>query len=98
VLDEHCARIDRDPATIWRSAQALVIPDASGIHVDEATGGPTVIRGTGEQLRELMAAYAEAGVDEFILPDWNAGQGSARRDFFDWFAVEVADIQAVAQP
>ena len=37
-----------------------------------------------------MSAYVDAGVDEFIVPDWNAGRGSARRDFFDWFAAEVA--------
>ena len=52
--------------------------------------GPVTIRGTAAALREQMDRYAQAGVDEFILPDWNTGTGAARKDFFDWFASEVA--------
>ena len=89
VLNRHCEQMGRDPATIHRSAQAIVEPDAAGV-TTVPMAGPVAIRGDAERLRELMARYAEAGVDEFILPDWNTGTGAARREFFDWFAAEVA--------
>jgi len=38
----------------------------------------------------MLGAYAEAGVNEFILPDWNLGTGAARRDTLDRFRTEVA--------
>jgi alkanesulfonate monooxygenase SsuD/methylene tetrahydromethanopterin reductase-like flavin-dependent oxidoreductase (luciferase family) len=50
--------------------------------LDHASGGRVVLG--------LIGGYIEVGVDEFIVPDWNAGRGQARRDFFDWFATEVA--------
>ena len=53
-------------------------------------GAAAVIRGSAAELRAEMARYAEAGVDEFIVPDWNAGSSPARERFFDWFAAEVA--------
>jgi F420-dependent oxidoreductase-like protein len=89
VLDRHCAALGRDPATIRRSAQALVVPDAPGVETTPATGLPT-IGGTAAQLRDQMARYADAGVDEFIVSDATAGRGAAKNPFFDWFADEVA--------
>ncbi len=50
---------------------------------------PTV-GGSTEQIRDTIGSYTEVGVDEFILPDWNAGRGTARKDFFDWFMTDVA--------
>jgi F420-dependent oxidoreductase-like protein len=90
VLDRHCAAVGRDPAAIVRSAQVIVRPDGPGVPAVQLPAGPASITGTASQLRDQMAAYVEAGVDEFILPDWNAGRGAPRRDFFAWFASEVA--------
>jgi F420-dependent oxidoreductase-like protein len=89
VLDRHCVAIGRDPSDISHSAQAIVHPEAPGLSTLPFPG-PASIGGTAAQLREVMSAYIDAGVDEFILPDWNAGRGAERRDFFDWFASEVA--------
>lgn len=90
VLDRHCHAVGRDPATIRRSAQAVVVPADPALALAPSAGWPATIGGSASELRELMAAYVAAGVDEFVVPDWNAGRGQARRDFFDWFAAEVA--------
>ena len=90
VLDRHCEVLGRDPTTIIRSAQAIVEPQASGISAKPFPAALARIGGTTERLRDEVGRYAEAGVDELIIPDWNTGQGQARRDFFDWFSAEVA--------
>jgi len=91
VLDAHCARIGRDPKEIARSAQVLVeldghaaaSPPASRRAYPTASGSPA-------QLQDMLYAYQEAGVGEFIMPDWNLGTGAARRDAMDRFLEEVA--------
>ncbi len=87
VLEHHCADLGRDPTTIARSAQVLVALDGAG--ADCARPMPMVRAGVGE-LHDLLGAYAAAGVDEFVLPDWNLGTGTARRDVLDRFLAEVA--------
>jgi F420-dependent oxidoreductase-like protein len=93
VLDAHCERLGRDPQEIQRSSVALLFLCATE---DEATKmrakgieRPSLI-GTPSQLQEQMAAYAEAGVDEVIIPDFTLG-GNARQDeLLDQFLEEVA--------
>ena len=51
---------------------------------------PTASGGTSE-LQDVLSAYAQAGVDEFVVPDWNLGTGNARRDALDRFMEEVAE-------
>jgi hypothetical protein len=46
--------------------------------------------GTVAELRDTMARYADAGVDEFVLTDANTRPGPAKLEFYDWFAAEVA--------
>lgn len=87
VLDRHCETIGRDPATIARSAQVLVDLDGTSPPLDRPM--PT-LSGSAQQLQEAMAAYVDAGVGEFILPDWNLGTGAARRDRIDRFMDDVA--------
>ena len=86
ALDRHCEAIGRDPNEITRSAQVLVDLDGT------ARPGHTMPSAAGSvaRLQELMGAYADAGVDEFILPDWNLGAGAARRDVMDRFITDVA--------
>lgn len=86
VLDRHCEAVERDPAEIARSAQMLV--DLDGAYPSERPM-PSV-SGSVDQLQEMLGGYIEAGVGEFILPDWNLGTGQARRDVMDRFLHEVA--------
>lgn len=87
VLDRHCEAVGRDPREITRSAQVIVYLDARGQQVDRPM---PKVSGSVAQLQDLMGAYREAGVGEFILPDWNLGTGSARRELMDRFLTEVA--------
>lgn len=93
VLDAHCDRLGRDPATIQRSAVALLF-----LCEDEAAAAalrardmprPSLI-GTASQLADQLQAFADMGVDEVIVPDFNLGQASARNDVLDRFLGEVA--------
>ena len=46
--------------------------------------------GPPEALRDRLAAYAEAGVNEFIVPDFTLGQGEGRERALDTFLKRVA--------
>ncbi len=86
VLDRHCEEIGRDPADLERSAQVIVDLDGRG-----APGGwPPTVRAGIQEMQEILHAYVEAGVSEFVLPDWNLGTGSARSEALDRFLFEVA--------
>lgn len=91
VLDQHCEQIGRDPARISRSTQALVTftdsPAADPVWLD---GRTPCLTGTEEQLVEAMAAYAEAGADEFILPDDASIPLGQRVEQIERFRLEVA--------
>ena len=90
VLDRHCERIGRDPATIVRSTQALVFVDDDSAAsraerqamIDRYAPRPTV-GGTPGQIAEQVAAYTEVGVSEFIVPDFTLGTGNRRTDRLD---------------
>jgi alkanesulfonate monooxygenase SsuD/methylene tetrahydromethanopterin reductase-like flavin-dependent oxidoreductase (luciferase family) len=91
VLARRCEENGRDPATIVRSTQALVFvaedssPEALR-HQQELTARyaprPSVA-GTPDQIAEQVAAYAEVGVGEFIVPDFTLGSGAERTDRLD---------------
>jgi F420-dependent oxidoreductase-like protein len=87
VLDRHCDEVGRDPATIARSAQALIAmsddPDELARMRDRALPMPMLI-GTPAEIGERFHEYAEAGLDEFIVNDRSfAGDGDARLDAMD---------------
>jgi alkanesulfonate monooxygenase SsuD/methylene tetrahydromethanopterin reductase-like flavin-dependent oxidoreductase (luciferase family) len=90
VLDQRCEEVGRDPASIRRSAQAIIEPVAPGIETRPYSLGQPRIGGSVEQLRDFIGRYRDAGINEFIVPDWNTGRGQARSDFYDWFVTEVA--------
>jgi len=95
VLDGHCERLGRDPATLARSAAALVYlsDDAGQVRrINEEPQARPSIAGNAAGLADIVAAYAEAGVDELIVPDFHlaAGAGAAKTDFLDRFIEEVA--------
>lgn len=74
VLGRHCDDLDRDRGEISVSTQALVFISTDEAELaklrDGAIGRPAVI-GTPEQVTEQLAAYSEAGADEFIVPGFN---------------------------
>jgi F420-dependent oxidoreductase-like protein len=92
LLDQQCEKVGRDPDTISRSAQGLLFftaDDAEAERLVDAVPRP-VLAGTPERLRDVVAAYAEAGLDELIVPDYTLGSGQQKLDAFDRFLNEVA--------
>jgi alkanesulfonate monooxygenase SsuD/methylene tetrahydromethanopterin reductase-like flavin-dependent oxidoreductase (luciferase family) len=98
ALTRACEGVGRDPDTVTRTAQALVFmvdegADAGAIanveRLLERSAMPA-IGGTVEQLRDVVAAYAQAGLDELIVPDRSLGQGTAKLERMDRFIDEVA--------
>ena len=77
-----CEQVERDPATMWKSAQALVfISDDEGFAANIANSGmgPRSIVGSTGQLVDQLGRYAELGFDEFIVPDFTLGGTAAER-------------------
>ena len=89
VLDQHCADVGRDPAEITRSAQALLVFADNEEQAEGARGREATITGNAEQLREIVERYAEAGVDELIIPDFNLGTLEQKKAAYDRFMNEV---------
>ncbi len=81
VLDGHCADLGRDPATITRSTMALIgIADdeATERHLRESAPFSPLLTGNEERVHEQVKAYADAGIDELIVPDFNLGRGEEK--------------------
>ena len=93
VLERHCEEAGRDPATIARSAQALLFlsnDPAENARRRAAAGDRPSIVGTPEEVAAVVADYAAAGVDELIVPDFNLGSPAEKRAALDRFVEEVA--------
>ncbi len=93
ALDERCAAIGRDPATIARSCQALwfVTDDAAKADALSARVAPRpAVGGPAERLVEAVQAWAEVGVDEVIVPDFTLGSGAERLERLDLIIERVA--------
>jgi F420-dependent oxidoreductase-like protein len=93
VLDRHCADIDRDPGEILRSANATIVLSDDPAEVERAKSGPMgarTIGGNVEQMRELMQGYVDAGIDEFIIADFNMSGLEEKKATYDRFIEEVA--------
>jgi alkanesulfonate monooxygenase SsuD/methylene tetrahydromethanopterin reductase-like flavin-dependent oxidoreductase (luciferase family) len=81
-FDAACEAVERDPATMWTSVQALVFVTDDDAQADQILAGPMgsrSIAGTPDTLVEIMGEYAELGFDEFIVPDFNLGDDPGRR-------------------
>ena len=80
MLDARCEEIDRDPAAIARSCQALWF-----LHDDQAKADALIERvaprpaigGPLDKVTEAVAGWADVGVDEVIVPDFTLGTGAA---------------------
>lgn len=93
VLERHCEDVGRDPASIRRTANAMLFLGDDQAEIDQLRqhmeGRPAVI-GTPGQVAETVAEYAAAGVDEFIIPDFNFATSAERQEAYDRFMEEVA--------
>ena len=47
------------------------------------------LAGGAAQITDVLAGYAEAGCDEFLLPDFNLASGTAKLDVLDRFYEQV---------
>jgi probable F420-dependent oxidoreductase len=85
ALVAACEKADRDPATMHTSVNAFI-----DFGPASAPAGRPTVTGSPEQLIDQFGQYAEAGFDEFNLPDWNLGASSAER--IDTVARIKADV------
>ncbi|MGB4862176.1 MAG: LLM class F420-dependent oxidoreductase [Tepidiformaceae bacterium] len=91
ILDRYCEEIGRDPKSIRHSTQGMLVltDDSAAVEKMKASGRP-VIGGTGPQIRATIEQYADAGVDEVIIPGFNLGQEVDRvKSVMDRFNSEV---------
>jgi F420-dependent oxidoreductase-like protein len=93
VLDAHCERLGRDPVQIGRSAQALLYMSDDQEWLTErrgrAVGFPAIV-GTPAEVQDVIGAYRDAGVTEFIIPTFNLGPPERVAAALGRFSDEVA--------
>jgi len=80
LIDRLCEAQDRDPATIARSAAVILRmcdSEAEAARLQVGASGRPELVGIPEQLVEQVAAYAAAGTDELIIPDFNLAPDEA---------------------
>ncbi len=92
ALTRACEAAGREPEAVARTAQAMVFlvdDEAAAERLVERVPMPAMA-GSPERLRDVVAAYAEAGLDELIVPDVTLGTGAAKTDALDRFISDVA--------
>ena len=99
ILDQHCETVGRDPSEIERCAVALLFLSDDEAFVKRMKATPTPmpsIVGNVSELRDIVAAYQEAGVKELIVPDFTlgtlVGAGPEKIDLLDRFINDVATV------
>jgi F420-dependent oxidoreductase-like protein len=93
ILDGYCAELGRDPRTIQRSAVALLFLTDDRAQAEKLRsrplGRPAII-GNADEVREVVRAYREAGVDELVVPDFTLGPREQKLATLERFIREVA--------
>ncbi len=99
ILDQHCETVGRNPAEIERSGVALLFlsEDESYLKRMKSLRMPSpAIIGNVNEVRDIVAAYDEAGVKELIVPDFTLGTligaGQEKLNLMEKFIKEVAPI------
>ena len=93
ILDQHCADVGRDPGDIQRSAVALLFMSEDAGFVDNMRNTDTPmpkIVGSPAEIKDIVAQYADAGVNELIVPDFTLGNSEQKIATMDTFMKEVA--------
>ncbi|MDH4147834.1 MAG: TIGR03560 family F420-dependent LLM class oxidoreductase [Acidimicrobiia bacterium] len=93
LLDRCCEDAGRDPAEVDHSAVALVFLTDDQPTIDKLRGrdlGRPRLIGTPSEMQEMVGAYAQAGVDEFIVPAFNFRSAGEREETMVRFVEEVA--------
>lgn len=83
VLVAHCERFGRDPATIARSTQALLLvtdDPARAEHFVTSNAPRPCIAGSTDVVADAIVSYAAVGVDEYIVVGDDFGTGAERED------------------
>ena len=92
LLERRCEEIGRDPVTIERSVQALVLvtddPTEATSFV-ERVSPRAAFAGPADAFGELVADWQRAGVTEVVVPDLFLGRGLQRRDTLDALRMAV---------
>ncbi|CAN5901213.1 LLM class flavin-dependent oxidoreductase [soil metagenome] len=93
IFEAACEAIGRDPTTLVRSTQALVLlgPDGAAKAEELAPIRPA-IGGTADQLVEVLGGYAEAGIDELIVPDFTLGGQTETLEALEHLARDVVAV------
>jgi F420-dependent oxidoreductase-like protein len=97
ILDRHCESLGRDPRAIKRSAQSLLYLSDDQEFLAKVKGRPAMFPmmvGNVDQIRSVVKDYADAGVDELIVPDFNLGPRERKIEVLDRFMEEVAPVAA----
>ncbi|MEX2393623.1 MAG: TIGR03560 family F420-dependent LLM class oxidoreductase [Actinomycetota bacterium] len=92
VLRRHCEDIGRDPSEIRVSTQALLFlstDEAWLASKREGDVGRAAVIGTPTEVIDVIGRYADAGADEFIVPDFTMGPMPRRKETCDLFIEEV---------
>ncbi|PKN82218.1 MAG: LLM class F420-dependent oxidoreductase [Chloroflexi bacterium HGW-Chloroflexi-9] len=91
VLEQHCEKVGRDPKTIHRSAQALLIltDDASVVERARERSRQPLLAGGVDEVVDTLGRYRDAGVDEFIVPNAGLGAFERQRETYDRFMQDV---------
>ena len=97
VLDAHCADLGRDPASIARTAVALLFMSEDATYLERMRAAdiaqPAII-GTPDEVFETVERYAAIGVDELIVPDFTLGPTPQKLATLDAFIQRVAALQS----
>ena len=94
VLDRHCLDIGREPGEIQRSAVALLFMSRDEAFVKSMRDrdmAQAAIIGTPSEVKDIVAQYEAAGVDELIVPDFTLGSTVEQKvEVLDTFIHDVA--------
>lgn len=96
VLDRACEDIGRDPSSIARSTQALLLPtddSARARRFVDAAAPRAAVAGPAEKIGEMVQRWREVGVTEVIVPDSPLGRGAERREHLDVLAEVFAPFR-----
>ncbi|AKU15714.1 TIGR03560 family F420-dependent LLM class oxidoreductase [Luteipulveratus mongoliensis] len=85
IMTRACEVAGRDPATLGRSTQALLVLDGDGPDVTAP-----VIAGGVQGIVDAVGAFSEAGLDELIVPDFHLESVEESMHLWDTVIGEVA--------